>query len=71
MECLDKSILQAKIPRANYRKLIGDRIDAVDCLALLLERELGKAILRQRNIVLISRYFPNPQREFPPYLRQL
>jgi hypothetical protein len=34
MECLDKSILQAKIPQpqANYWKLTGDRIDALDCI---------------------------------------
>lgn len=41
-------------------------------LALLLEQELRKILLRQRNIIFISYYFPNPnsQREFPLYLRR-
>ena len=55
-----------------YHKLTGGKISHAECVKhafeFLLERESKESILRQFDLLVISRYFPEFEREFGRYL---
>lgn len=57
---------------ATYEKLSHGRATPEECIRaafqFLLEREPKEAILSRFDVTVISRYFPNFEREFPRYL---
>ena len=57
--------------RATYEKLSGGKVDARRCIEaafeFLLEREPKESILRSFDVTVISRYFPNFEKEFSKY----
>jgi hypothetical protein len=58
-----------------YERLTGGKCTPEQCMeaafAFLLEREPKESILRSFDLIVISRYFPEFEREFPRYLQQI
>jgi hypothetical protein len=57
---------------SDYKRLSGERVSEELCLEaafrFLLDREPKEQILKQFNVTVIARYFPEFAREFPKYL---
>ena len=62
------------IARETYDRLSGGKFNSEQCVeaafAFLLEREPKESILRRFDLAVISRYFPEFEREFSGYLQQ-
>jgi hypothetical protein len=58
---------------ATYEKLAGGKASAEECVraafAFLLDREPKESILRQFDVTVIGRYFPELEREIGKYLK--
>lgn len=58
--------------RADLDRLAGDAVPPETCIEaafrFLLDREPKEAILRRFDVTVISRYFPEFERELPRYL---
>jgi hypothetical protein len=63
---------EVKLARADYDRLTDGRHTPEQCIdaafRFLLEREPKEAILRTFDVAVISRYFPEFEREFSGYL---
>jgi hypothetical protein len=61
--------------RDTYQCLTGGKSTPEQCVeaafAFLLEREPKESILRRFDLTVISRYFPEFEREFPRYLQRI
>ena len=61
--------------RDTYERLTGGESTPEQCVeaafAFLLEREPKESILRRFDLTVISRYFPEFEREFPRYLQRI
>ena len=61
--------------RDTYQRLTGGKSTPEQCVeaafAFLLEREPKESILRRFDLTVISRYFPEFEREFPRYLQRI
>jgi hypothetical protein len=61
--------------RDTYQRLTGGKSTPEQCVeaafAFLLEREPKESILRRFDLTVISRYFPEFEREFPRYLPRI
>jgi len=67
-----KTSHRVTVPDALYQQLTGGTMSKADCVKaafqFLLERESKESILRQFDLPVISRYFPEFEREFPKYV---
>jgi len=63
---------RVKVPEGMYQKLTGGKISKSECVKasfrFLLERESKESILSTFELPVISRYFPEFEREFKSYL---
>lgn len=61
--------------RDTYQRLTGGKSTPEQCVeaafTFLLEREPKESILRRFDLTVISRYFPEFEREFPRYLQRI
>jgi len=64
---------QVGVPEGLYQKLTQGKISKTDCVRaafrFLLEREPKESILSKFDLPVISRYFPEFEREFSKYLK--
>jgi hypothetical protein len=65
---------QVTVGKAVLEKMAADRYTPEDCIKaafrFLLDREPKESILRRFDLTVISRYFPEFERELPRYLAQ-
>jgi len=63
---------QVSVPDGLYQKLTGGKISKADCVKasfrFLLEREPKESILGRFDLPVISRYFPEFEKEFSRYI---
>ena len=68
-----KTTHRVRVPQDFYQKLTGGKISKGDCVTasfrFLLEREPKESILSQFDLPVISRYFPEFEKEFSKYVR--
>jgi len=61
------------VPENLYQKLTNGKVSKTDCVKaafrFLLDREPKESILREFDLPVISRYFPEFEREFSRYLK--
>jgi hypothetical protein len=71
----DETRHQVTMARETYERLAGGRSRPEQCVEaafeFLLEREPKESILRRFDLTVISRYFPEFEREFPRYLQRI
>jgi len=70
-EGLSKTTHRVGVPEDLYQKLTGGKISKADCVKasfrFLLDREPKESILAQFDLPVISRYFPEFEKEFKQY----